>query len=275
MIGRAFDYLLRFEILRRYPNAIAKTWVAESSVERMQSSAAGVSSKRKGTKASQARIVSIGGIKIEELPRYAERASKITTAAKLAVGRYVKDPKPEVADLKDVASHAVRLARVEVFYRAGRIDPEMERVEIEDLEELLALLAIVPFDFLDQHFHVGPVFLNPTFGFYSHEVGGADADIVARNLLIDVKTTKYPDFGKDLAQIIGYGILADHYRNEDASFPEIKEIGFYFSRHGILQTIAYDKVRSHSDFGSAVNALFETARQDFGTEMSETPHHKN
>lgn len=53
------------------------------------------------------------------------------------------------------------------------------------------------------------IFLNPNFNEASQLVGGADADIVIDNILIDIKTTKNPGYYyKDTTQIVGYYILA-------------------------------------------------------------------
>jgi hypothetical protein len=33
LVGTAFDYLVRFELQRRYPNAVARKWVAEEALD--------------------------------------------------------------------------------------------------------------------------------------------------------------------------------------------------------------------------------------------------
>ena len=77
-------------------------------------------------------------------------------------------------------------------------------------------------------------------------VGGADADIIAGDMLIDIKTvnersaqTHYFD------QLIGYFILARYARREDGSFPIINRLGLYFARHGYLWT--WDVKALHDD----------------------------
>ena len=75
--------------------------------------------------------------------------------------------------------------------------------------------------------------LNPTFGAASDLVGGADADFILDNRLIDIKTTKYPTMTQDMwNQILGYYVLANIQNPEN----QITEIGIYFSRHGVLKT---------------------------------------
>ena len=55
------------------------------------------------------------------------------------------------------------------------------------MEDLLSMLEIVPFGSL---LHKKTVLLNPTFEESSVLVGGADADLIAGDLLIDFKVTK-------------------------------------------------------------------------------------
>jgi hypothetical protein len=52
------------------------------------------------------------------------------------------------------------------------------------------------------------------------------------------------------------------------------KIGFYFSRHGVVQTTPYHEVRIHTDYESAVEALFRVAREEFPKDLSERPHRK-
>ncbi|SHN50432.1 hypothetical protein [Desulfitobacterium chlororespirans] len=49
--------------------------------------------------------------------------------------------------------------------------------------------------------------LNPTFGEYSAIVGGADADFIADNCVVDLKTSSKLDYkGDDFAQVLGYAV---------------------------------------------------------------------
>ncbi len=82
-----------------------------------------------------------------------------------------------------------------------------------------------------QHRLSGQAILNPNFD-GSVDVGGADADLILDNCLIDLKTTINPKISKlFLYQILGYVMLdySDEYR--------IDKVGFYFSRQG--QTIQW------------------------------------
>lgn len=71
--------------------------------------------------------------------------------------------------------------------------------------------------------------LNPTFA-GSVDIGGADADLIVENCLIELKTTKKPDFDRKglLYQLLGYVLL--DYEDEFG----IDEVGVYLARRGLL-----------------------------------------
>ncbi len=260
LVGTAFDYLLRFEIKRRYPHAVTQDWVAEASLDLLHEEPVRVSKDGR----VRATILQLAGGKPldpETHARLRARAEQLVADAKAAVREFTKRASPD--GVEDLAAHAFRLARLDGVFRGGRVDPAMAEVDGEDVHDLLELLRIVPFNAFDPYLRTSPLLLNPTFGTYSHAVGGADADIVSGGLLLDVKTTKYPDFAREhIAQIVGYAILAERHRAEDPSFPPIREIGFYFARHGALRTIPYAPIRKDPDFPGAVKALFDAAEWD-------------
>lgn len=72
------------------------------------------------------------------------------------------------------------------------------------------------------------VVLNPSFGISSFQLGGADADLILDGRLIDIKTKKNASVDlADLWQLLGYA-LSDY----DDEY-QIREVGIYFSRHGL------------------------------------------
>lgn len=75
--------------------------------------------------------------------------------------------------------------------------------------------------------------LNPIFGEASRAIGGADADLVIDDLLLDVKVRKTTEVrGPDFQALMGYYLL---YRISGISGlqmqPPISRVGFYFARH--------------------------------------------
>jgi hypothetical protein len=201
----------------------------------------------------------------KSLGKFADSGRRILALAKRGVSTFTKLGDPSTTEKSGTAEHALRLAKLDGLFRRGEIDVTMESADEGDVRDLLGLLDIIPFDRLDAHLREGLVLLNPTFGTFSGMVGGADADFVASGLLVDIKTTMHPSFGnpKWLPQVIGYAILADLHRGEDPSFPEVREVGFYFSRHGEIQTVSYDEIRNHPDFAGTKDAFLQAAKKDY------------
>ena len=80
---------------------------------------------------------------------------------------------------------------------------------------------------------------NPNFGYGSHLVRGADADIVINDMLIDVKTTKNPGYRwQDIAQLVGYYFLnqinAKYGTTDSLNF---SKVALYKARFGEMETI--------------------------------------
>src|SRR5262249_55538728 len=119
----------------------------------------------------------------------AGRARRIVETARTAVAAYLSNTSPTLTEQAVVAGHAIRLAKLEDLYRRPSLlgAATFEEPAPEDVEDLLALLAVVPFEsLLDDKV----LLLNPTFGNASRLVGGSDGDLISGDLLIDFKTTK-------------------------------------------------------------------------------------
>ncbi len=131
-----------------------------------------------------------------------------------------------------LAVHAVRLAKLDPYYRAAYADPTFAKAGTQETKEIVRLLSIVPFDSLR---HPSTLLLNPSFGRYSDLVGGADADLIVGNRLIEIKATKKPHVERDMVrQLVGYMILAHRARRSDRSLPRLRTLEIYFARHGFM-----------------------------------------
>jgi len=161
----------------------------------------------------------------------ADRYQHIVDDARMSLNSYVAAPQPTAGAREDMAKHALRLARLDAYIRAGYLDPEPEKIEPGDLPDLQSLLEIVPWQDL-----VSPttLWLNPTFGRHSRRVGGADADLITGDRLLDFKATTKTSLQADLRQVLGYFILARAARLDDPTFPEVTTVGIYYARHGCL-----------------------------------------
>lgn len=231
LVGTAFDYLLRFYIKKMNSSAKTSTWVAEASLDLVK------------------------GHKIHS------RVQKIINDSKILYKNYLKTGK-----LNDgLLMASLMLAKTDAIYRAGYIDPEIDVVDEGDVKDLRNLIGIVN----KSHFTGKTCLLNPTFGKGSELVGGADADIVLDNQIIDIKTTKFLTLKeKDFHQLIGYYILSLIGEIDGTKKPvKIDQISIYFSRHGVLLPLsvpskdsAHAKI-SKSDFNRFIDWFEKRARE--------------
>lgn len=215
-VGTAFDYLMRFYIKRLNPQSITKEWVAESSLETM----------RKARRAfnSQRNIIPINDNTLD-------KGNKMLSQAKKAYSDYIKSGKMN----DEVIKCTILLAQLDTYFRAGMIDENFGTIDNGDLADLRKLISIVNPDYFKAK---ELCLLNPTFGEASELVGGADADLVIDNMLIDIKTTMQLEFKRDhFNELIGYYTLYKIGGIPDAPVePNIENLGIYYSRYGELYT---------------------------------------
>ena len=236
LVGTAFDYLLRFELQRRAHHAVASRWVAENAPNIIW------------------RKLDKGAVGIDLLqnvdPNYwlppeevAERARRIVEKAKVAVSQYIGNTVPSISDQMALAEHAIRLAKLDDVVRALRLDALFQEVDIEDVQDLIDLLAVVPFEKL---VHNKTMLLNPEF---RTSQGAVDADLITGNMLVEFKTTKNCEIDPvHLDQLLGYFILT-RYKNLTAqTFPLIDRLGIYFCRHGHVWTFDAEVWTKHPLF---------------------------
>ncbi|MEE9174326.1 MAG: hypothetical protein V3U30_05055 [Thermoplasmata archaeon] len=230
LVGTAFDYALRFELQRRNDHAVGDTWVAETALPLLG-------------KGIPVRIAGDAVISQEALTR---RATTAVREAKAFHKEYLREVDPTPDDRKALAVHALRLAGIDPVYRAGVIAEDFDGAHPGDVEDLIRLLDVVPWEQLG---HPETLLLNPTFGRASGLVGGADADLISGDLLIDVKTTKRCVVDRrTLHQLLGYFLLTRLARREEPSFSEVSALGVYLSRHGLLWTFPTEPVTSNPAF---------------------------
>jgi hypothetical protein len=105
IIGRAFDYLLRFELQRRAPHAKARSLVAEKAPNILSAKLPG--SDIYAYDQFWDRLGSPDYLPPQEVSK---RATLIVANAKSAIARYLKNRNPSPATLAKMAAHAIRLA---------------------------------------------------------------------------------------------------------------------------------------------------------------------
>ncbi len=174
------------------------------------------------------------------------RVRAALTDATCAVESYCRANGPTPSERAALAAHAIRLAKLDLVCRIGTLIPDFEEVEPGDVEDLIDLLAITPFDNL---VHDKIMLLNPTFGEASRAIGGADADLIVGDMLVDIKTTKFDVIEPEhLNQLFGYFLLARQHRAADPAFTVINKVGLYYSRYGHLHSFDASSWTEHPAF---------------------------
>jgi hypothetical protein len=252
LVGTAFDYLLRFELQRRAPHAVAREWVAEQ-VPRLVS----------GPGRIPGSWVERDYYAGKDFDRYvppsevSDRIGAVCRAARTALAEYLQIPSPDEARRQSLAGWAVRLAKIDGVYRRDEFDPTFEEAPAGVVNELADLLDAVPFTSL---MHPEVMVLNPVFGEASDLVGGADADLLTGDMLVDFKTTRSAEVrGEALDQLFGYFLLARR-----AGLPPINRVGVYLSRYGHLRIGQSATWTERPDFVETERWFFERAWEVFG-----------
>jgi transposase-like protein len=151
--------------------------------------------------------------------------------AKINYNKFITDGKLT----EDILKSSIFLAKLDVKYRTGTIDTNLDKIESIKINELEKLYSIVPWNEFKAEKHC---ILNPTFGEGSKLVRGADADLIIDNKVIDIKSTKKFILDRvDLNQIIGYYLLSLIGGINGRKTPKIKIIGIYFVRYGHIWEI--------------------------------------
>jgi hypothetical protein len=187
----------------------------------------------------------------------AEKATRVVEEAKAAIANYIATDSPPHRQLFELASHTIRLAKLDSVRRAMLSDLQFEHAAPEDVQDLVDMLAVAPFSEL-----IDPalMLLNPVFKNASALVGGADADLISGGALIDFKAIKTSAMKSiHLDQLLGYLLLARKERSIDSTFPAISKLGICFCRHGRLWTANATEWTSRPEFAEVEDWFFRRA----------------
>lgn len=238
-VGMAFDYLVRFWLDYHTDTPPTREWVADT------------------------------GLKLVET-HYAEYVDAAHEAMERAKGLY-NDYLDSGELTRPLIEATFDLARLESVYRgrADGLDALGDYNDADILDCIQLYETLTNSDVFD-----GEEFkLNPTFGMGSHLVGGADADVIMDGTLIELKTTKDPTFKANYwRQLIGYCILVDIHNTlcdididaNDEPLPKIQEVGVYFARHGVLQSVDAATIYDHDAYESVKEWFVEMALSTYG-----------
>lgn len=257
LVGIAFDYLLRFEIERRAAKCTSRGWVAEHAPHVLEDAARG---------AVTLKVLEPGGGPPSEVPppggfrRATRRVQNRLNGARDVFLEYIHSDSVLGRDQERVARCAIMLAKLDLVFRARCYDPEFEHADPEDVADILAMLALTPFGLLTPS---AEIHLNPVFGNASHIVGGADADLIAGDLLVDVKTSKQDRIqAEDLDQLFGYLLLARQAHRESRGFPLVRRLGLYYSRFAHTVILDATSWTEHPLFSETETWFFARAEAD-------------
>ena len=230
----AFDYLARFWLKKQYPDAETYPWLAEKCVDKLQTWAADD----------------------QEFANPLEKAREWLPAAKSEYHTYL-----DTGELSDDLLRAVfRLAKMDTAFLAG--PKAAAGIGIEAPDDAMADLHALWDLMLDGDLAKlrPPMQLNPDFGDASNIVGGAEADIVADGILVDIKTTNKPTFTLEhFRQLAGYATL-----QRMAGRPDFREVGVYLARYGELLSVGADIIYGALDYDVLRARFRRFAKQRFG-----------
>ena len=227
LVGTAFDYLFRFYIKYLNPKAITHRWVAESSLKYIKLRLEQI----KESKSPDDEII------MPIFDNWYEEGKIIISKAKKNYLIFLKSG--QLTD--NLIKSTLLLSKLDFIFRVGYIVEDIEFIDNKDVEDLRKLISLVDSELFKTS---KECILNPTFGEGSKLVGGADADLVVDDMLIDVKTVKKLTFSREyLDQLIGYYAL---YKiggiDGMAKQIEIKKLGVYFSRYSYLYWYDIDDI---------------------------------
>lgn len=235
-IGTAFDYLLRFYLEHKYPKAITRRWVAEKAFA----------------------LVILFPEKSKETIYFEGKPLKVNdvcdkVAGQLDAARQNHETFLKTGKFTDkLFRSALLLSQLDVIFRADYFDPNFGIYNSEDIKDLKALTKLIN----DKHFVAKKkCYFNPTFGEGSMLVGGADADLILDDLLIDIKATKDLKLDREyINQLIGYYVLSliGGVSTNTKARP-IKRVGVYFARHGQLWTVPIKELGDKKKFDDFKN----------------------
>ena len=213
LVGTAFDYLLRFMIERKNPHVISSRWIAEKALISITNGSHEFSNEIK--------IISQNNL---------ERAKR----------NHAKYLKNGILN-NDLLKSCISLAHIDFFYRLG-INYDMTQVYSGDMVDLRQLAEIVERNW--NLFESNEMcYLNPDFGDWSEFVGGADADLIIGDTIIDIKTTIKPALTRShVNRMMAYYTFSKYGKIFGRHNVNVENIAVYFSRHGILHSIPVSKI---------------------------------
>jgi len=246
IIGRAFDYIMKWEISRQYPErAVHLPWILEEAAD---------ASGQVSLISRKTRPITLSAF---DLP---PRIKRSVHATRIVVNHYQKIRKADAYQKLQIVEHALRLARVEIMYRwgSGIADHLSATPTPDEIEDTLSMLRVVPWDEIS-NLGEGPILPGPTFGRAGGMVGGADADLIVGDALVDISTSKKNAFDTErFNNVIAYYIIALVARALGEDLPVINKLCTYHARHVHIHTIPARKLHEHPSWNEALLTFLDS-----------------
>ncbi|WP_066423352.1 hypothetical protein [Anabaena sp. 4-3] len=231
LVGTAYDYLLRFYIQYLNTHAKDRGWVAGRALPYLQ--------------------------KIGRNNLY-EKAQKLWERVDQTYQQFLKDG--QFTD--DLLASSLVLAKLERVFRSKRIDEDWEAINDIDIQDLRNLVQLLNPEIFKSS---GKIILNPSWQEASLLVGGADGDLIIDDLLVDFKTSKALSLERrHVNQLIGYYALSVIFQNYQPDAIDLKSLGIYFSRFGVLYQFNVDEVIKRESFPKFLEWFIFRAEQYSG-----------
>jgi len=206
LVGTAFDYIARFHIeyINKDKTVISRPWVAETYVKRSFL-----------------------------LPARTSKYEGIIEEAKKRKDRFIENGEMT----NELIESALRLSKIDIIHRSAYPEDEtFDIVDPKDIEDIWHLYNL----FIKHDWTANEIcFLNPAFGEASLMVGGADADLIIDNTLIDLKSVQAAGMKRaDFDQLMGYYLLNEIGEiNGYEGKQEINRIAVYSSRFSEMMVL--------------------------------------
>jgi hypothetical protein len=158
------------------------------------------------------------------------------------------------------------LARLEMMRRSHDLYGYDRKPSSGEVDELQRLYTIIPWDdFVPRE----QIYLNPGFGPGSILIGGADADVVVDDTVIDIKTIKKQTLEiETVRQLVIYGLLARRFGLNGGAPLQIQNIGVYFARAGELRVWPLTDALAEGEEDAVLDYLFKRAEQNLRERMN-------
>lgn len=244
LIGKAYDYLLRFTLENKYEEKVfSSSWVSEKALTHF------VVDEKYNVKDEG----------FQRFYRYNKAVHEKYLRSKKFYNLFIKN---EISITnKDLVESTLFLARLDDVYRRGSIMKEYLTLNSEDELDITDLTNLIKDCSLKKFNPEHKLILNPTFGKASNFIGGADADFIVDDLLVDIKVTKDLRLTRPIFnQLVGYYLLHLIGGVDNHKDVEIKRLGVYFARHDVLWSIGVDELGDKELFKEAINVLINCSK---------------